>query len=410
MSFWIMIVALALGVAAVLCLALLRGRASHVPASAYDLQVYRDQLKEVDRDLARGVIADAEAERIRTEVSRRLLSADADMRAAAAPTSERTTSSTFVAMGLVGLAVGGAMLLYAQIGAPGYGDLPLDARIAASDQARTDRLSQVEAEARTPPRPPAEDIAPDYLELMERLRETVATRPDDLRGLQLLVRNEASLGNINAAYAAQREVLRIKGPEATANDHALFADLMIASAGGYVSVEAEKALREALQKDPENPTSRYYLGYYLIQVDRPDAAFRMWERLLRESPPDAPWVAPIRAEIEDLAWRAGVQYRLPENRDTVTVGPTDDDLAAAQDLTEEERREMILGMVSRLAARIDTEGGAPEEWARLITAYSVLGEREEAARVWSEAQSAFWDAPQFLDQIRASAIQAGVAE
>ena len=37
------------------------------PAAASDLQVYRDQLSEIDRDLARGVIAETEAGRIRAD-------------------------------------------------------------------------------------------------------------------------------------------------------------------------------------------------------------------------------------------------------------------------------------------------------------------------------------------------------
>lgn len=410
MSFWIIIAAMALAVGAVLTLALLRGRDGGMSAAEYDLQVYRDQLKEVDRDLARGVIAEAEAERVRTEVSRRLLAADAQMHAHNPESAKRTGVSTILGMGLLAAALAGSIVLYTQIGAPGYRDVPLEARVAASDQARTERLNQAEAEARAPASPPAAEIDPDYMVLMERLRDTVKNRPDDLRGLQLLVRNEASLGNVSAAHQAQQEVIRVKGPEATANDHALLADLMIASAAGYVSTEAEAALRTALQTDPQNPTSRYYLGAYLIQVDRPDAAFRMWEQLLRESRPDAPWVAPIRAQIEDVAWRAGVQYRLPENRDVVTVGPSDDDIEAAREMTPEDRNEMIRDMVSRLAARIDNEGGAPEEWARLITAYGVLGETERAAAVWEEAQSAFWDAPGSLEQIRDSAVRAGVAE
>lgn len=410
MGFWIIIASLSLGVGAILALALTRGRADAVPQAAYDMQVYRDQLKEVDRDLARGVIPEAEAERVRTEVSRRLLAADAEMRAQEAPSGRSGKGQVIFAMALVGMMLGGAVALYAQLGVPGYRDLPLETRIAASDQARADRLSQAEAEAQAPARPPAPEVAPDYLALMEKLRETVQERPDDLRGLRLLVRNEAALGNVAAAYAAQQQAIRVKGAATTAEDHALLADLMIAAAGGYVSTEAEAALRLSLQADPKNPTSRYYLGVYLMQVDRPDVAFRMWEHLLRESPPDAPWVPPIRAQIEDVAWRAGVQYSLPENRDTITVGPTDDEIDAARDMTAEDRNEMILDMVSRLAARIDTEGGAPEEWARLITAYAVLGETEQAARVWEEAQSAFWDAPQSLDPIRESAIQAGVAE
>ena len=54
MTFWIIVSLLALAVAALLVLALLGGRTGAEPAAAYDLRVYRDQLKDVERDLARG--------------------------------------------------------------------------------------------------------------------------------------------------------------------------------------------------------------------------------------------------------------------------------------------------------------------------------------------------------------------
>lgn len=409
MGFWIIIGSLALGVGAILIMALLRGRTAAVPAAAYDLQVYRDQLKEVDRDLSRGVIAEAEAERIRTEVSRRILAADAEMRQHKTGSTERGSSIAIV-LGLVALTIAGSLALYSRLGAPGYGDLPLEARIAASDQARSERLSQPEAEAIAPARPTAPEASADYLELMEKLRETVRDRPDDLRGLRLLVRNEAALGNVEAAYAAQAHVIEIKGPEATADDHALLADLMIAAAGGYVSTEAENALRMALQRDPGHPTSRYYLGAFLMQVDRPDAAFRMWEQLLRESPSDAPWVAPIRRQIEDVAWRAGVKYQLPALAAAATPGPTAKEMEAASEMSAEERDQLIRAMVQNLSDRLASQGGSPEEWARLIAAYGVLGERDQARAIWSEAQVKFAGQPDALAQLRASAEQAGVSE
>ena len=82
MVFWIIVAAIALLSASLLALAALRGRPGVEPAAAYDLRIYRDQLKEVDRDLARGIVAEADAERTRTEIARRLLAADAQMREA----------------------------------------------------------------------------------------------------------------------------------------------------------------------------------------------------------------------------------------------------------------------------------------------------------------------------------------
>ena len=406
MSFWIIIASLALGVGAVLALALLRGRSGDVSSAAYDLRVYRDQLKEVDRDLARGVIGKAEAERVRIEVSRRILAADAELNAPKTAGSAARGSNVLMALVLVAVMLGGSLALYARLGTPGYGDLPFEARIAASDQARSERLNQSEAEARVPARDTAPDVAPEYLELMEKLRQTVKDRPDDLRGLGLLVRNEAAIGNVAAAYVAQSEVTRVKGPEATADDYGLLADLMIAAAGGYVSTEAEAALREALQRDPAHPTSRYYLGLYLMQVDRPDAAFRMWEQLLREGPPDAPWIAPIRTRIEELAWRAGVQYELP----SPPAGPSAEDIEAADSMSGEDRDAMIRAMVERLSDRLTSEGGSPDEWIQLISAYGVLGEIDQARSAWAEAQQVFSDQPEALNRVRIAAAQAGVAE
>jgi cytochrome c-type biogenesis protein CcmH len=409
MVFWIVAGGLALAVSILLGLALLRGRVGDAPPAAYDLQVYRDQLKEVDRDLARGVISGAEAERLRAEVSRRVLAADSQLRAGG-ESGGQPGRGGWIAAGLVvvGLA-GGSVALYAQVGAPGYRDVPLKTRLAMSDGARQNRLSQAEAEARVPAPDVTPDASAEFIELMEKLRETVARREGDLRGLTLLVRNEAALGNLTAAHEAQAELIAAKGAEATARDYAYRADLMISAAGGYVSREAEEMLRAALERDPREPTARYYLGVYLMQVDRPDAAFRTWDALLRESDPSAPWVPSIRERIEELAWRAGVtDYQLPPLEGA--PGPSAADVEAAGEMSVEERQQMIRGMVDGLSQRLADEGGTPAEWARLIRALGVLGESDRATAIWTEAQTRFADTPEAMALVREAAQAAGVAE
>ena len=84
--FWLIAAALALAVAAILYMAFRRAGRQGEPAAAFDLRVYRDQLAEVDRDLARGVIAAEDAERMRTEISHRVLEADRALTATAATT------------------------------------------------------------------------------------------------------------------------------------------------------------------------------------------------------------------------------------------------------------------------------------------------------------------------------------
>lgn len=411
MVFWIMAGALALAVSLILGLALLRGRVGDAPPAAYDLQVYRDQLKEVDRDQARGVISEVEAERLRAEVSRRVLAADAQLRAGGDSGGQPGRGGLIAAILVtIGLA-GGSVAIYSQMGAPGYGDVPLKTRLAVSDEARQNRLSQAEAEARVPTPDVPPQASAEFMELMEKLRQTVAERKDDLRGLTLLVRNEAAIGNMTAAYEAQAQLIEAKGAQASAADYAFKADLMVSAAGGYVSQEAEEALRAALERDPSQPTARYYLGLYLMQVDRPDAAFRTWDALLRESDPSAPWVATIRERIEELAWRAGVtEYQLPPAPDGTAPGPSAADMDAAADMSVQERQEMIRGMVQGLSERLANEGGTPAEWARLIRALGVLGETDRASAIWSEAQTRFAESPEAMAEVRAAAQAAGVAQ
>ena len=411
--FWIVSLALAVLVAALMVLAMLRARGD-AGAESVDIGVYRDQLAAVDRDLARGTVTEAEADRLRTEIKRRILEADRAARGEApARGAPRGASLAVAALSAVAV-IGGSVLLYRTIGAPGYPDLPLAGRLEAAEEARQARPSQAEAEAQVPATPPAEAPA-DFLELMEQLRTTVAERPSDLQGHALLARNEAMLGNFAAAHAAQARLLAIKGPSATAADWADYGDLLVLAAGGYVSPEAERAFDAALERDPRNGTARYYLGSMFLQTGRPDRAFRIWQAQLSEGPADAPWIAPIRAQIEDAARRAGIDYSLPplssmpESMPGAAPGPSSADIAAAQDMSPEDRMAMIEGMVSGLSDRLATEGGPPEDWARLIRALGVLGRQQQAAAIWAEAQAVFEDEVARLPILRA-ARDAGVAQ
>src|SRR5690554_652110 len=124
MVFWIIAGVLALGTSGLIAAALLRGRASAAPPAAYDLEIYRDQLKEVDKDLARSVITEGEADRLRAEVSRRILAADTQVKAHGSDGGQPRGAGMVLAAALVVLVTGGALAGYTLLGAPGYGDQP----------------------------------------------------------------------------------------------------------------------------------------------------------------------------------------------------------------------------------------------------------------------------------------------
>jgi cytochrome c-type biogenesis protein CcmH len=408
MIFWMICGTMSVLVVALLVRAMMRQQdADGVNAAEHDLRVYRDQLAGVERDVARGVLGAEDAERARTEISRRILAADAgpraDVQTGAAPAR--------VSVALVAVAmIGGSLGLYAWLGQPGYGDLALADRIAFAERMRENRPDQKAAVESLPPFTPLQDVTEEFRNLMAQLRTTVADRPNDIQGNTLLAENEARIGNFTAAAAAQERVLRIKGADAKAQDITDYGELLVLAAGGYVSPEAEVAFRAALARDENEERARYYLGLMMVQTGRPDIGFRLWDALLRRGPEDAAWIAPILSQIEDVAFLAGVNYTLPAIGAGAARGPSVEDIEAASDMTTEERMEMIGGMVEGLSNRLATEGGPPQDWARLITSLAVMGNPAQALAIFNNAIEVFAGNPAALDVIRAAGSQAGVAE
>ena len=158
----------------------------------------------------------------------------------------------------------------------------------------------------------------------------------------------------------------------------------------------------ALTKDPRNGIARYYSGLMFAQVGRPDRSFALWRPLLDEGPDDAPWIAPIRAGIEDVASRAGIRYSLPDNK-----GPSAADVQAAGEMSAADRQEMIKGMVGQLETRLNAEGGPVEDWVKLINALGVLDEKTRANAALAAARKAYAGQDAALSQIEAAG--AGIA-
>lgn len=403
-SFWLPAALITLIVAGLVVLGFWRGMRLRLGPTGADgagekreMRIYAQQLREIERDLARGAVAPDEAGRMRTEISRRLLEADRTARPAivAAPVPAR-----WLGLALVVLAVVVAGLVYLREGAPMYPDQPLVQRHAEAARMHAERQSQAELEAAwlaSPERAGQPEPDAEFMALMEQLRAALASRPLDLQGHRLLARNEANIGNHAAAAQAQRHVIELLGDEAAVAEQVILAEQLILAAGGVVSPEAERVVEGILRRDPRNGPGRYYTGLMFAQTGRPDLTFRLWRTLLEESRPDAPWVPHIRATIEELAAIAGVRYTLPPLAAQGARGPSDADMAAAMEMSEEERAEMIGAMVEGLSARLGTQGGPAGDWARLISALGVLGQDARARAIWNEARTVFADQP---DQMR----------
>ena len=118
MSFWLPAAAISLIVIALSVLGLRRGArvSGSEPGTKREMRIYADQLREIERDQARGVVSADEAERLRAETARRLLEAD---KKAQTELRESPSSMKVVALILVLLMPIAAGAFYWSRGAPG---------------------------------------------------------------------------------------------------------------------------------------------------------------------------------------------------------------------------------------------------------------------------------------------------
>lgn len=396
-QFWLVALGLAGAVVAVLVAALRRsGAAEGLPGGASaDLAVYKDQLAEVARDLDRGTIRPEEAERLRAEIGRRVIEADRALRDAPA-VGKRIGRGPVTAV-IAALVLPGALAAYWGLGAPGYPDMALAPRLADLDAGMAARPGQ-EAELGRLGR--ARDAGLDA--------RLAAELPGETDPVALRARFAAAFGagNVQEAVRVQERLLAVVGRDATANDHANLALALVVEAGGYVSPEAEAALRESLRRDMGNELARYLVGEMFLQGGRFDQAFRFWRPIAEAGTEGAPWVAAVRERIGEVADLAGIRYALPGG--AAVPGPDAGDMAAAQDMTPQERQAMIEGMVKQLSDRLAKEGGTVEDWNRLIRSLAVLERLPDAQAIYDEAKAKFEGRPAELSFLRLAAVETGL--
>ena len=396
MLFWWVITAISICVAGFLAAAL-RVSATTIDDEEQEITFYKSQLDEIKQDLKRGLVSDEDAQSLHTEIARRILAVDKSV-SRVEPKLQGWWFYFLSAVTAIVL-IFGSLSLYNIIGIPGYADLPQAKRIELSEDYRLSRLS-LQDWLKENPRIENLPTNKKDQQLLNDLRMTVAARPDDIQGQILLARVEAGLLNFFEASEAQKNVVRLKGDNASVDDHFNQVEMLILAAKGYVSPEAETGLRRILAKHPTHKPSLYYIGLMFLQIDRPDRAFILWKQLLEKSSVDSPWIEPIRMQIEEVAAAAGItDYKLPPLDELENFGPSQADIEAAQEMTAYERTEMIDAMVEGLAERLATKGGQLEDWVRLIKALTVLGKNDEAKAILHEAQSVFEQYPDAINQI-----------
>ena len=387
MSLWPILAVMTALVLALVLLPMLRRPRPVAARREHDLSVYRAQLRELEREAERGLLGPEEAKAARLEVERRMLAADAEGRAAAAP-ARAGRRRWPIALALLIALPALAATLYGRLGRP---DLPAMPFAERADRADTAAAAGAAGASRVPP----------VETMIAQLEERVAAAPDDLESWLRLARAYELSENPAKAEGAYERALALDGGRAEI--HAGLAEASILAAGGVVTEKARRALERALELEPGNPRARFYQGLALLQRGEQRAALELWAGLVGDTPADAPYLAMLQARVTALAEELGLAAA------DVLPGPAPAAVAEPPPAAPAADPEALRAEVASLEAALARDAKDWQGWIRLARARAALEEPAEAAAALERGAAAYPGAPFVQQQLAAAASELGVA-
>ena len=253
-----------------------RVQREHVMQSSLALDVLREQLVDLDAELAAGRIDAASHAKTREEVERRALEEGeaATERAHAADSRPDRRWALGLALSIPAMAVAG----YMAFGTPAG----LDPANVAGQQGFT-----------------AEEIA----EMVGTLEARLKAEPDNAEGWMMLARSYLVLQDYPKAVTAYERLAQL-----VPDDPDVFADWadVVAAIKGTVVGDADALAQKALAIAPDHPKALALAGTAAYQRDDYAAAAGYWERILARIPPGEEIANGIRASVNDARAKAGM--------------------------------------------------------------------------------------------------------
>ncbi|EAQ27830.1 cytochrome c-type biogenesis protein cycH [Erythrobacter sp. NAP1] len=188
------------------------------------------------------------------------------------------------------------------------------------------------------------------------------------------------------------------------------------------------AFEKALELDPSDPRSRYFLAVKKDIDGDHQGAITDWLALLSDTPPGAPWESDVVRTIQQVGAinDIAVDQRLATVMETRAAqtpmlpgsgaaagpaasanirGPSAQQVVEASRMPPGEQRTMAEGMVARLESRLESEPTNVDGWVMLMRSRMTLGEPDAARAALDSAIAAN---PSRAGELRAAAEQLGV--
>jgi cytochrome c-type biogenesis protein CcmH len=251
--------------------------------NAINLELFRQQLAELDADLANGKLDPEQHQSARRELERELLH-DVGDSGATAPEHPKRGRWLLPVLALVLPAL--AVAIYQATGTPDI--IP---RLAATNTA-------------PPTAGHGNGEMPPLDVLAERLAARLAQNPEDLEGWMMLGRTWFALGQpaqalkaLEAAYALAPENLDVK---------LTYAEALAANNDNSLEGQPAQLISEVLAAEPDHTNARWLSGMLSFQRGQYTAAIQSWQRLLAQTDPNSRDAEDLRGLIEEARQRGGM--------------------------------------------------------------------------------------------------------
>lgn len=246
-----------------------------VSRDAFNIEILRNQLKELDADLEAGMLQQEQYELARNELQKRVLdevsSAEPQMQPENRPS---RTPAILLGIAVPALAVG----LYFLLGNP--------VALTPESAANAPEMTQAQIDG-----------------MVSTLAQRMEKQPDP-KGLALLARSYSSMGRFSDAATTYGKLAAMEPQDADVVVE--WADTLAMAQGRNLDGEPEKLIARALTLNPDHPKALALAGTIAYTHKDYAAALKHWQHLMTVVPPDSQLAQMIAPGIEKAQSLAGV--------------------------------------------------------------------------------------------------------
>ncbi len=329
-----------------------------IDSASSDIEIYKNQLAELDSDLKRGLIDEESAGEARLELSRNILAAEKQIRKNASSRYRSPTLKIVIIIAVLCVPVI-TIGVYSLLGQPGLESHPFNDLMLKNPQ----------------------ELTPE--EKLVRTEALFARNPNDGRLADELATGYLVQGRFQDAVNTYVSALRLNGEAAPRLVG--YGMALTGFNGGTINDDAQKSFEKAAKLAPDDFYPRLFIAEALRQAGKTDEAIASLKEYLVHAPKDNVGRPRVEAMIKELQ-NAKDKMQVSPPKEVENNGGLKADgetfISGDNDIEGD-----ITAMVKQLAARLEQQPDDLEGWKKLIHSWLVLKETKKALSALKEGQS-----------------------